>query len=130
MKERLPPLALLTLDACISRLRDGHPKLSLLRENAAKYQKGFNGERKLDYHLRSLDQTFSILSDVTLSVFGKQFQMDSFIVTSNAIYIIEVKSLDGTITFHTGLKQLTQDNGEKLVGRKYPITQSENNLFL
>lgn len=130
VKERRPPLALLTLDACISRLNQDHPKLDELRKKAAQLQKGYNGERKLDYYLKSLDDTFSILSDVTLNIFGKQFQIDSFIVTANAIYIIEVKSLDGSITFDTGLKQLIQQNGEKLIGRKYPITQSENNAFL
>lgn len=129
IKERFPPLALLTLDACISRLREGHPKLKILRQNAASYQKGFNGERKLDYHLKILDNSFVILSDVTLSIYEKQFQMDSLVITSNALFIIEVKSLEGTITFHTSLKQLTQDNGQKLIGRKHPITQAENISF-
>ena len=130
IKERFPPLPLLALDACISRLPEGHPKLTFLRQEAAKYQKGFNGERKLDYYLRSLDNDFSILNDITLSVNGIQFQIDSLIVTSVAIYIIEVKSLDGIVRFDTGLKQLTQSNGEILIGRKYPITQVENIAFL
>lgn len=129
IKERFPPLALLTADACISRLPKGHPKLNLLRQKAARLQKGYNGERKLDYYLKSLDKDFSILNDVTLSIFDKQFQMDSLIITATAIYIIEVKSLDGTVTFHTGLKQLTQSTGEKLVGMKYPITQAESISF-
>lgn len=130
MKERHPPLTLLTLDVCISRLKEGHPLLGTLRSNAAKYQRGYNGERKLDHHLKSLDRTFNILSDVTLSVFGRQFQIDSLIVTAHAIYIIEVKNLRGTVTFHTGLKQLIQDDGEILIGRKHPIVQVENITFL
>lgn len=129
VKDRFPPIGLQTVDACISRLPHGHPKLNVLRQNAARLQKGYNGERKLDYYLKSLDRYFSILSDVTLSIYDKQFQMDSLIVTATAIYIIEVKSLDGTVTFHTGLKQLTQSTGEKLVGMKYPITQAESTLF-
>jgi len=39
--------------------------------------------------------------------------------------MIEVKRLNGTIIFQTGLKRLTQSDGGKLVGVKYPITQVE-----
>ena len=129
VKDRKVPLPLLALDALIARLIPGHPKLGDMRQQAARYQKGYNGERKLDYHLRSLPERFAVLNDVGLTIFGKQFQIDSLIVTSHAIYILEVKSFEGTVTFDTGLKQFIQANGEKLHGRKYPITQVENIQF-
>lgn len=110
------------IDAAISRLAQELPPL---RKKAARLQKGYNGERKLDYHLRSLAKAFAVLNDVTLRIFGKQFQIDSLIISAHAIYIIEVKSYEGTVTFNTLLKQFIRNNGEKLQGFKYPISQVE-----
>lgn len=129
IKHRKPPIPLQTIDAIIARLPEGHSQLEELRYQAAIYQKGYNGERKLDYHIRSLPDSFSILNDVTLTVFDNQFQIDSLLITAHAIYIIEVKSLEGIVTFDPTLKQLTQNNGQKVEGRKYPITQVENIQF-
>src|SRR5699024_652550 len=88
-----------------------------------------HGERKLGYHVRSLPGGLAVLAHVGLTTFGKEFRIHSLIVTSHAIYILEVKSFEGTVTFDTGLKQFIQANGEKLHGRKYPITQVENIQF-
>lgn len=129
IKGRTPPLPLLTLDASIPRLHPNHPQLPELRNQAARYQKGYNGERKLDYYLQSLDKRFSILNDVTLSIFGKQFQIDSLILTGYGSFFVEVKNLEGIVTFDTNLNQLIQDNGETLAGLKYPITQAKNIQF-
>ncbi len=126
---RKPPLHLLTLDALIPRLSPSHPKLSILRVQAAKYQKGYNGERKLDYYLKSLPDSFDVLNDIKLQMFNKTFQIDSLLITAHGIYIVEVKSFEGIVTFDTTLKQLLQENGERLQGLKYPITQVENIQF-
>src|SRR5699024_4897263 len=79
--------------------------------------------------LKSLPSEFAVFNDVTLTIFGKKFQIDSLIITAYAIFIIEVKSSEGTATFNTTLRQFIQNNGEKLHGRKYPITQVENSQF-
>lgn len=100
-----------------------------MRVKAAQMQKGYNGERKLDYHVRSLPDNFTVLNDITLRLFDKKFQMDTVILSALAIYIIEVKSYEGTVTFDTSLKQCLQHTGEKLLGYKYPITQVEMNVY-
>ncbi|MEI3614668.1 nuclease-related domain-containing protein [Pseudogracilibacillus sp. SO30301A] len=130
MRERKKPIPLQKKDAAIPRLPQSDRRLPALRYSAARDQKGFNGERKLDYHLRGLPDKFSVLNDVALKVFERQFQIDSVITSPHAIYMNEVKSYEGTVTFDTNLKQLIQENGEKIDGRKYPITQVENNQFL
>lgn len=129
IRERKRPKVLRKLDAIISRLPPTHAKLPILRNKAARYQKGYNGERKLDYHLQGMPSEFSVLNDVTLSLLKKQVQIDSINITPHAIYIIEVKSLEGTVTFDTNLKQLIQENGEKIDGYKYPIVQAEMAQF-
>lgn len=126
VRNRNKPLPLVKLDALISRLPPQHSELPTLQKQAAKYQKGYNGERKLDYYLQSLPSKFYILSDVGLSIFDKTIQIDSLIISPYAIYIIESKNMEGTIIFDTALKQLIHiRSNNKAEGYKYPITQVE-----
>ncbi|WP_407058295.1 nuclease-related domain-containing protein [Tigheibacillus jepli] len=52
-------------------------------------------------------------------------QIDNLIITPHAIYIIEVKNFNGTITFDTVLNQFIRDDGRKEGGFHHPITQVE-----
>lgn len=129
LRNRARPRPLEKLDAIISRIPEEHSALKNMKSHAAKYQKGYNGERKLDYFIRGMPGNFSILNDVTLTIFNKKVQIDSILITQYAIYIIEVKSYEGIVTFDTGLGQFIQENKEKLEGYKYPITQVEQIQF-
>src|SRR5699024_7650121 len=51
--------------------------------------------------------------------------MDTILITSQTLYIIESKNYERTITFDTHLKQLIRTDGEKETGYRYPITQAE-----
>lgn len=125
IRQRKKPLSLQKLDALISRLPESHPKLPMLRKRAAIEQKGFNGERKLDYHLETLSDDYSVLNDVCFSLYGKRTQIDSLIITAQAIFIIEVKSYEGVITFDPSLRQCFREMEGKVERFKYPITQVE-----
>lgn len=127
--ERRKPLPLQKIDRIISRLPPTHPKLPQLREHAAKLQKGYNGERKLDYHLTSLPKSFAILNDVSIFVFNKLTQIDSLIISPHALFIIEVKSYENEVTFNTNLRQFLQHKGDSIQRYKYPVTQVENIQF-
>ncbi len=127
---REKPRTLQKMDALIPRLSKGHPQLPLLRQNAAKLQKGYNGERRLDYYLQGLPSTFNIFSDVCLDVFGKQIQIDSLVVTPHSIFILEVKNYEGTLTFDTNHRQLIQTNKEMETAYSYPLNQTDNLHFL
>ena len=129
IKERTRPLTLQVVDALTPRLHKTHPQLPFLKEQAAKLQKGYNGERKLDYYLNILSDEFSILNDITLKNKQNIFQIDSIVMTNHAIFIIESKSLEGVITLDTNLQQLVQTYQNKKFSYKYPITQLENIKF-
>src|SRR5690625_1236600 len=130
IRNREKPRTLQKMDALIPRLSKGHPQLPLLRKNAAKLQKGYNGERRLDYYLRSLPSTFNIFSDVCLDVFDKQIQIDSLVVTPYSIFILEVKNYEGTLTFDTDQRQLIQTNKKMETAYTYPLNQTENLHYL
>lgn len=123
IRYRNRPQPLRTLDALITRLPSNHPQLKRLQKDAAKLQKGYNGERKLDYHIEYLSDDFTIMADVCFSLHNKQTQIDSLIVSDHAIFIVEVKSFTGIITFDTTLRQCYRDMEGEIERYKYPITQ-------
>src|SRR5699024_10972360 len=102
------PIELRKLEAVIPRLHPNHPKLSEIKHEAARSYKGYIGEKKVNYHLEQLTDTFTILQSVTLNVTEKNFQIDTIMISDYAIYIIESKNYSGIITFNTILKQFTR----------------------
>lgn len=120
------PIPLQQLDALISRLPENHPKVPALRQQAVREQRGFNGERKLDYYVARLPDNYSILHDLCFTFMRQRTQIDSLIISPYAIYIIEVKNYYGEVTFNTNLKQFIRSNEEQKEGFKYPLTQVEH----
>lgn len=128
--KRIAPQSLRYLQALLPRLSPRHQHYEDLQIEAAIRQKGFNGEKKLDYHLQMLGEDYKIMNDTTLSYHGSTFQIDSLIISQHAIFIIDSKSIDGVITFNTNLQQLTQHHQGVEKSFKYPITQLESIKFL
>ncbi|MEN1968845.1 nuclease-related domain-containing protein [Lentibacillus sp. N15] len=127
LRKRPKPLPLQKMEALIPRMPPHFKQLPIMQADLASRVTGYIGERKVDYQLRSLTRKYTILHDVYLELpYGNSVQIDSLILTPNAIFIIESKNYKGTITFDTVLKQLIRDDGEKETGFKYPITQAEN----
>lgn len=126
LRQRKKPLPLQKLDAIIPRLPKNFRRLADMQKDQANRYKGYIGEQKVDYHLRLLARKFTILKDVCLKVDGKTFQIDTIVITPYAVFPIDVKNYDGTITFDTILKQLIRSDGETESGFKYPITQAES----
>ena len=129
IRRRKKPLVLQKLEATMPRLSSRFPKLSEIQQDIAQRYKGYIGEQKVDYHLEILAPQFTIIQDVCLKNQGRKFQTDSIIITNHAIFCIESKNYDGTITFNTILKQFTRNDGKIETGYRYPITQAETNAF-
>ncbi len=107
-----------------------HARLSTKSSHyhAIKYQKeicekGYKGELEVDYYLNILASQYTILQDISLKTNGQMFQMDNLIISSNAIYLVDVKNFSHTITFDTNLNQFTQNNGKTVSGYNHPIIQ-------
>ncbi|QKY70449.1 NERD domain-containing protein [Lentibacillus sp. CBA3610] len=130
IRNRPKPLPLQKLDAAIPRLSPQFPKLPEMNRDAKKQGSGYSGETKVDYHLETLASRYTILDDVYLHTNGKNFQIDSAVVTNHGIFIVDTKNYNGTITFDTILNQLTRSDGGIESGYEYPITQVENHKFL
>lgn len=58
-------------------------------------EKGFQGEQMFDIWLRNLSNDWLILNDLLLESNNTIFQIDSFLIYGNTIYLIEVKNFEG-----------------------------------
>src|SRR5699024_2169729 len=97
LKQRQKPIMLEKLEVLQNRLLEDHPELPKINREVAQRQAGYKGELRLDYFLRYLPQTYSILNDVTLTLDNVRTQFDSIILSNHAIYLIEVKNITGAI---------------------------------
>ncbi len=122
---RKKPIVLEKLEAIVPRLAPQHPSYSKVEHALAKEWKGFIGEKKVDFFLQQLDDRFTILSGIYLRVHDSNFQIDTLVISPQALYIIEVKNYNGTITFDTTLQQFFRNDGLQETGYRYPITQAE-----
>ncbi|MGM8213630.1 nuclease-related domain-containing protein [Virgibacillus sp. W0430] len=126
---RMKPLPLKKLEALNARLPTNFPQRAQIEKEIARRYKGFIGEQKVDYLLKQLPASYVKLQDICLNVHGKELQIDTLIISSHAIYLIEVKNYDGTITFDTVLKQFIRHDGQAETGFRYPITQAERSVL-
>lgn len=130
LKKRKPPLALQKLGALIPRLPPTFSRLSDMKQDAAKRHKGFNGEKRVDFHIEKLRHHFVILQDISLEIHGYDFQIDSLVISDHAFYPIEIKNFNGKITFNTIFDQFTRTIDGQETGYRNPITQVESTTRL
>lgn len=111
----------------IIRLAKGHEKLDIIHEDLAKRSAGYRGELKVDYFLSFLpSDKHYIFCDIRLIQNDKPFQIDTLVITSSFILILETKNILGTLFFDKHSNQLIRTlNGED-EGFSNPMYQVEH----
>ncbi len=87
--------------------------------------KGFIGEQKFDEWLEPLSNTRLVLHDLLLEHNNTKFQIDSLLITSEKIYLFEVKNFEGDYLIESE-KWLTLSKSEI----KSPLLQLQRNESL
>lgn len=129
-RRRNKPLILKKLEAIQRRIRPKHPKASMINAEVAKRLAGYHGELKLDYYLGYIPNDYVVLPDITLSFDRKDVQFDAIIISRRAIFVIEVKNFQGTISFDPQLRQCFREHRGTTDGFDYPLTQTDNAIIL
>ncbi|WP_332634931.1 nuclease-related domain-containing protein [Halalkalibacter flavus] len=91
MKPRYEPLEL-------KIMRSLRVRMNLSAKDESYYvnlDKGYQGEQKFDKWLEPLSPDRLILNDLLLECNNSLFQIDSLLITSNTIYLFEVKNYEG-----------------------------------
>lgn len=130
LKEREKPIILSKLESLKARLKKSHPKYEDIQKELANRKAGYKGEKMVDFYLSYLPKDFYLLHDLRLgNPRGTFFQIDTLIITSKIIYLIEIKNYRGTIQFDHHFHQFIQHfNGERRALQD-PISQVKNQTF-
>ncbi|CAG9612445.1 hypothetical protein BACCIP111899_01622 [Bacillus rhizoplanae] len=124
VKERKIPIYLRQLEALLRRVPVDHPKRNAIFETFAKHKAGYKGEQAIDYPLSFLpDKEYSILHDIRLFDQDHYFQIDTLILSSRFILLLEIKNITGTLLFDSEFNQLIRISEQKSEGFPDPILQ-------
>ncbi|MCP8967814.1 nuclease-related domain-containing protein [Ectobacillus ponti] len=123
-KKRTKPLKLLVLEAFMRRLPATHAKQQEAEAELAKVRAGYLGEHSLDFYLRLLpEQEYLILHDLRLLDRDYYFQMDTLILHSSMLLILEVKHISGELSFDQDFQQLIRSNEHGQEVFRDPVSQ-------
>ncbi|WP_176010449.1 nuclease-related domain-containing protein [Paenalkalicoccus suaedae] len=132
IKPRKTPVSFRHFDALIRRLEVRHPLVWQVQQDYDNAKAGFAGEESLDFQLSLLRPAeHYILHQVRLQVNEHVFEIDTLIVYSNMIVILEVKNFSGRLDFCDELGQLVQHRSkEEPRALRYPMSQLERQQLL
>ncbi|WP_161493844.1 nuclease-related domain-containing protein [Virgibacillus necropolis] len=129
-KERETPLIVLKLEALLRRIPTNHPQRLKIEESLRRYQAGYWGEQSLDYHFNFLkDDDYIFFHGLRLPWINKLFfQIDSLLLTSTCIILLEIKNMVGTIYFDIPFQQMIRTLDGKETSFPCPIVQSNRHV--
>jgi len=124
--QRHKPHVLLAYEALFRSLRPKYRNNEILVTNYQNYRAGFQGEKRVDYHLSLFPhKDFFHFPSIRLRINRNSFQLDSLILTRKLIFNIEIKNWKGILEYNSEQKQLVQYNGDKEFCYKDPLLQAE-----
>ncbi|WP_010529886.1 nuclease-related domain-containing protein [Lentibacillus jeotgali] len=126
IKYRKKSHALLSYEALFRRISKAYlPNDAIVAYKREKA--GYDGERNVDYKLSTYPhEDFFIFQGIRLANPPFNFQIDTLILTTSFICILEVKNKKGTFKYDSKQQQLTQEtNREVVYSFKDPILQAE-----
>jgi hypothetical protein len=129
-KERDIPIVIKKLEGLKRRTNPNHPKKQFITEELAKRVAGFRGEQSLDYYLSFINEDYYVFHDLRIpDSEGRYFQIDLLILTNRFIFIGEVKSHKGILTFDQVTPQLLRDFNGKVDAFSDPISQVRRHRY-
>ncbi|WP_158095007.1 nuclease-related domain-containing protein [Gottfriedia luciferensis] len=124
VKERKPPITLLKLEALLRRLPKEHSMRSTIESDFMKIKSGYVGEKKVDYYLNFLPKKeYSIFHNIRLKSEDHFFQIDTLIITSKYILLLEIKNMLGNLMFDRDFHQFIRVLGQNEENFPNPILQ-------
>ena len=118
------PIKMLKILACLRNLRKTHPSYKQLLDELALYSAGHYGEKSIDYYLKLIfEKDMIILNSLRIPLNGVHFQIDTLLLTTKTLIILEIKNMTGPISFDHAFGTMIQDQTKIY---QDPITQVNN----
>ncbi len=125
-KERTKPRKLYFFEALLRRFLADNPKITVIEPAKSRVEAGYLGEQRIDYYLNFLpEKDYYIFHDLHLFNGKFHFQIDTLIITSTYILVIEIKNMNGELDFHENSGQLIQKKDNIQNGYDDPLLQAE-----
>ncbi|WP_174734279.1 nuclease-related domain-containing protein [Mesobacillus harenae] len=111
-------LDLLAHEALARRLPNNHPEKPKIEQKILSMRSGYRGEKSLVYPLRNLTDKYLIFFGLRLPDGEYHFQIDSFLLSTKVIHLVEVKNHSEEIYLPDNFNQMIQTY--KHTARRYP----------
>lgn len=109
IKERTIPLKIQVLEALLRRIPVNHVKRQQIKEELSRRRTGYHGERSLDYYLSHLSsEKYWIFHDLNLPDGSYNCQIDTLLLTSDFVLILDSKNIGGKLLFDCEIGQFIQ----------------------
>ncbi|WP_226537119.1 NERD domain-containing protein [Fictibacillus halophilus] len=115
VKDRSKSLRIKKLEVFQRRLIQNHPKLLPITDELGGRLAGHHGEQSNDYFLKPfLSKGYTVLHDLRLAAHDSFFQIDTLLISTHYILILEVKYITGTLHFdHLNQVIRVRDDGSE-----------------
>lgn len=95
---------------------------------------GLEGEQASIKIFEGLSSDFTVISDLEIEAEGKKSQIDSILVSSNGVFVVEVKNIKGEIVGkddeqHITINKVGQNGGEYSKKIYNPVKQVNTHVF-
>ncbi|SFE10197.1 Nuclease-related domain-containing protein [Lentibacillus persicus] len=117
---------LLAYEALFRRILEKYRLHEAIVSEYKRVKAGYDGEKNVDYKLSTYpDKDFFIIQGIRLKNPPFPFQIDTLILTTKALYILEIKNQKGTFAYDSEQQQMTQTVDGEVRSFKDPILQAE-----
>ncbi|PAV31336.1 hypothetical protein CIL05_01395 [Virgibacillus profundi] len=124
---RTKPYVILCYEALFRRLKEKYRNNNVINQDYWNYLAGYRGEQTVDYKLSTYPQKrFFEYQSLRLKVNHNFFQIDSLLLSSKFILIIEAKNMKGELNYNSDSGHLTQTYKNVEKGYQSPILQANS----
>lgn len=126
LKERNKPPDIFQLESLLQRTSPVHPQFPYWTEKLRRINAGYNGELRVDslWHEIDLPLPHYFIHDLFIQKERSSHQIDSVLITSRFVLVLEIKSISGLLNFDPHLRQFSRTNKDGSIdGMKNPDDQ-------
>lgn len=126
LKERTEPPEIFQLTSLLQRLPLHHPSFPLWTEKLRRITAGYHGELRLDslWNDFLIDCPHYFIHDLFIQKPNSSHQIDTLLVTSRFVLVLEIKSIAGLLNFDPQLRQFSRTNKDGSIdGMRNPDDQ-------
>ncbi|WP_341200923.1 nuclease-related domain-containing protein [Planomicrobium okeanokoites] len=112
LKERHQPPEILQLESLLQRLPIVHPRFPQWTEQLRRMSAGFHGEQRVDslFYEIPIESPHYFLQDLYIQKPKSSHQIDTVLITSRFVLLLEIKSISGELNFDPQLRQFSRTN--------------------